>query len=60
MSFKRRHSNPLQYSCLGIPMDRGDWWATNPWGRKKLDTTEGLSTAHICHLNNSEIHVMQP
>ena len=19
--------NPLQYSCLGNPMDRGDWWA---------------------------------
>ena len=22
------HSNPLQYSCLRIPMDRGAWWAT--------------------------------
>ena len=21
------HSNPLQYSCLENPMDRGDWWA---------------------------------
>ena len=20
--------NPLQYSCLGKPMDRGAWWAT--------------------------------
>ena len=20
--------NPLQYSCLENPMDRGDWWAT--------------------------------
>ena len=20
--------NPLQYSCLGNPMDRGAWWAT--------------------------------
>ena len=20
--------NPLQYSCLEIPMDRGAWWAT--------------------------------
>ena len=20
--------NPLQYSCLGNPMDRGPWWAT--------------------------------
>ena len=22
------NSNPLQYSCLGNPMDRGGWWAT--------------------------------
>ena len=21
-------SNPLQYSCLEYPMDRGAWWAT--------------------------------
>ena len=21
------HGNPLQYSCLENPMDRGDWWA---------------------------------
>ena len=20
--------NPLQYSCLGNPMDKGAWWAT--------------------------------
>ena len=24
------HGNPLQYSCLEILMDRGDWWATIP------------------------------
>ena len=23
-----RNGNPLQYSCLQNPMDRGDWWAT--------------------------------
>jgi len=22
------HGNPLQYSCLENPMDRGVWWAT--------------------------------
>ena len=22
------HSNPLQYSCLENPLDRGAWWAT--------------------------------
>ena len=34
------HGNPLQYSCLENPMDRGVWQATSPKGRKKLDTTE--------------------
>ena len=23
------HGNPLQYSCLRNPMDRGAWWVTN-------------------------------
>ena len=23
------HGNPLQYSCLENPMDRGAWWATD-------------------------------
>ena len=25
-----------------IPMDRGVWQATSPWGRKESDTTEQL------------------
>ena len=24
------NGNPLQYSCLEKPMDRGAWWATVP------------------------------
>ena len=31
-----RNDNPLQYSCLGNPMDRGVY---SPWGRKESDTT---------------------
>ena len=31
--------NPLQYSCLENPMDRGAWWATVHWVTE-LDTTE--------------------
>ena len=27
-SLRGGHSNPLQYSCLGNPLDRGAWWAT--------------------------------
>ena len=26
-SFGGGHGNPLQYSCLENPMDRGAWWA---------------------------------
>ena len=30
------NSNPLQYSCLEYPMDRGTWWAVySPWGHKE-------------------------
>ena len=25
-----RNGNPLQYSCLGKPKNRGTWWATIP------------------------------
>ena len=25
---EKGHSNPLQYSCLGNPRNRGAWWAT--------------------------------
>ena len=32
------HGNPLQYSCLENPMDRGAWW-DSPWGSKELDMT---------------------
>ena len=35
------NGNPLQYSCLENPMDRGAWWATySPWGCNESDTTE--------------------
>ena len=34
------HGNPLQYSCLKSPMDRGAWRATVPQGGKESDMTE--------------------
>ena len=30
--------NSLQYSCLGYPMDRRDWWATVPGLAKESNT----------------------
>ena len=35
---------PLQYSCLGNPMDRGAWWATVHGVVKDLDMAKLLST----------------
>ena len=43
------NGNPLQYSCLENPMDRGSWETTvNRVRHKESDTTEQLSMqAHI-------------
>ena len=42
------HGNPLQYSCLEKPMDRGAWQVTVHGNHKESDTTEPLSTAQYC------------
>ena len=36
------NGNPLQYSCLENPMDRGAWTLAgyNPWSCKKLEMTD--------------------
>ena len=33
------NGNPLQYSCLGNPMDREAWWATVQLVTKESDVT---------------------
>ena len=44
------NGNPLQYSCMGNPMDRGAWRAIVHGGRKELDTTKQLTThTHIIY-----------
>ena len=40
----RRKWQPLQYSFLENPIDRGAWWATVPRGCKDSNTAEWLST----------------
>ena len=42
----RGHGNPLQYSCLENPMDKGALVGYSPQGRKGLDTAKG--TEHAC------------
>ena len=36
-----RNGNPLQYSCMGNPTDRGVWWAIVHGVEKESDMTEG-------------------
>ena len=40
------NGNPLQYSCLENPMDRGAWQVHSPQGCKESDTTE--VARHTC------------
>ena len=37
------NGNPLQYFCLGNPMDRRTWWATVHGVAEGLDTTQQLN-----------------
>ena len=45
------NGNPLQYSCLENPMDRGIWWATVHGVHKESDTTEQLTFSFTFLLN---------
>ena len=43
ISPREGNGNPLQYSYLGNPMDRGDWRAAARGVAKESDTTERLN-----------------
>ena len=43
------NGNPLQYSCLENPVDRGDWQATVYGVTKESDTTECIHTHSHTH-----------
>ena len=40
------NGNPLQYSCLGNPMDRRTLMGQCPWNRKESDMTEQLTLSN--------------
>ena len=55
--------NPLQYSCLGNPKERGAWWATVHGVTKESDMTEKLnknSSSKITHLRSAHFGVKAP
>ena len=56
------HGNPLKYSCLENPFDRGAWWAsvhglTRRWTQLKQvsmqakdnGSADGLTANSVCH-----------
>ena len=42
------NGNPLHYSCLGKPVDRGAWQATVHGVTKEWDMTERLNNSRMC------------
>ena len=42
------NGNPLKYSCLGNPMDRGAWWAT---GHRVTRVRQGLAAKRTNNKN---------
>ena len=53
------NGNPLQYSYLGSPMNRGAWWATVCGIAKKLDKTQRLNkSSNIFSLVLSPLQVL--
>ena len=45
------HGNPLQYSCLENPMDRGAWWATV----HRVSKSQTWSLQHKCSSGNWQL-----
>ena len=56
-SHGRGHGNPLQYSCLENPMDRGAWWATvHGVAKSQIWLSDSAHTGNI-HITNSSFYM---
>ena len=53
-SLREGNGNPLQYSCLGNPINRGAWRATGHRVTKELDMTERLNNNPIIIGNHKQ------
>ena len=51
----KENGNPLQYSCLENPMDRGDWGATVHVITKELDVTAKTTRSLLKCLRRGKI-----
>ena len=51
------HGNPLQYSCLENPMDRGAWWATVQSHKLSENNTDLIS---LLAQSLSQVRLLQP
>ena len=53
-----RNGNPLQYSCLENPMDRGAWWATVHGVAKSQTRLNNLANIHVAGVERARRQVL--
>ena len=54
------NGNPLQYSCLENPMDRGAWWATVHWVTKSWTRLSDFTSLHFTSVAQSCLTLCDP
>ena len=52
------NGKPLQYSCLGNPMNREVWAGQGPWGRRESNTPERFSIHMHAHAPSIDIKMV--
>ena len=48
------NGNPLQYPCLGNPMNRGTWWA-RVHGVTKSQTRLSTNNFHVIYISSNNL-----